>query len=241
MAEPEPPRERSRLPAIWAFNALVAAAAVGVYLLAVAPLAQTGALSLAPIIVLVGIVAAFTATEWGRVYIHFRQEAQSYSLSEIPLVIGLFVLAPDQLVLARVLGAAVALGLVRRQDPKKLVFNLASFALEAETLTVLVHRVAGAVARPESSDRAGSGCSLFMSRRLPPRLRAERLGDLDRRAGVSRTASGSSRWASRSSGGSPTAASASSSSPMLEHQPDHAPAAPHAACGHRRRVRPVHT
>ena len=148
VAEPEGRGRGGRLVAIWAFNALLVATAGAVYVLAVAPLAQASEVTLAPLIVLVGIVAAFTATEWGRVFIHFRQEAQSYSLSEIPLVIGLFVLAPDHLVLARVLGAAIGLGLIRRQDTKKLVFNLATFALETETITVLVHRVAGAAPSP---------------------------------------------------------------------------------------------
>ncbi len=147
VAQPEE-RERSRLPAIWAFNALLVASAGAVYVFAVAPLVQTGEFKVAPILVLVALVAAFTATEWGRVFIHFRQEAQSYSLSEIPLVIGLFAVAPDHLVLARVLGAAIGLGLIRRQDPKKLVFNLASVALETEMITVLVHRVAGAAPIP---------------------------------------------------------------------------------------------
>jgi diguanylate cyclase (GGDEF)-like protein len=151
-AGPEaPPRARhGRVVPIWVLNAFLAAIAGVVYVVAVAPLAQSNGTPVPPIAVLAIVVAAFTATEWWRVFIHFRQEAQSYSLSEIPLVVGLFVLSPDHLVLARVLGAAIGLGIVRRQDPKKLVFNLASFALEAETVTVLVHRVAGANPDPNN-------------------------------------------------------------------------------------------
>jgi diguanylate cyclase (GGDEF)-like protein len=149
-AGPEaPPRARhGPVVPIWVLNGFLAAIAGVVYVVTVAPLAQSTGITLPPIAVLAIVVAAFTATEWWRVFIHFRQEAQSYSLSEIPLVIGLFVLSPDHLVLARVLGAAIGLGIVRRQEPKKLVFNLASFALEAETVTVLVHWVAGAKPDP---------------------------------------------------------------------------------------------
>jgi diguanylate cyclase (GGDEF)-like protein len=146
--ETAPRGARGRTAPIWVLNGLLTAIAALVYLVAVAPLVQDNGVTVPPIAVLAVLVAAFAATEWWRVFIHFRQEAQSYSLSEIPLVIGLFALSPDHLVLARVLGAAIGLGVVRRQDPKKLVFNLASFALEAETVTVLVHWVAGANPNP---------------------------------------------------------------------------------------------
>ena len=96
-----------------------------------------------PIAVVVILCTAFIAAEWWSVVIHLGQETQRYSLSEIPLVIGLFVVAPDDLLLARVIGAAVGLGVLRRQDLQKLTFNLASFTLEAETVVVLVHRIAG--------------------------------------------------------------------------------------------------
>ena len=134
--------------AIWAYTALLASVAGLAYALLVAPLVQHHELPYPPIAVLVVLCAAFVAAEWWTVVIHLGQETQRYSLSEIPLVIGLFVVAPDDLVLARVVGAAVGLGVLRRQDLQKLAFNLASFTLEAETVVVLVHRVAGASPDP---------------------------------------------------------------------------------------------
>jgi diguanylate cyclase (GGDEF)-like protein len=127
---------------IWVLNACMAIAAAVLFVVAVAPLHRTTSAMILPI---AALVVGFAAGEWWRVFIHFRQEAQSFSLSEIPLVIGVFVLAsdPGALVLARVLGAAIGLGLLRRQEPMKLIFNLASFALEAETVTVLVHHISG--------------------------------------------------------------------------------------------------
>ncbi len=70
-------------------------------------------------------------------YIHFRSNAQSYSLSEITLIIGLFFATPDELVLARLIGAAIGLGLIRRHPPIKLVFNVLEFAIEAEIVAIL--------------------------------------------------------------------------------------------------------
>jgi diguanylate cyclase (GGDEF)-like protein len=127
---------------IWVLNVVMMTAAAAVYLFAVAPLRMGGGAPILPIAVL---VTAFAVGEWWRVYIHFRQEAQSFSLSEIPLVIGVFVLAanPGPLVLARILGGAIGLGVLRRQEPMKLIFNLASFALETETVTILVHHISG--------------------------------------------------------------------------------------------------
>ena len=81
----------------------------------------------------------FVAAEWWRVYLHFRRSAHSLSLSEVPLVIGLFLTSPIGLVLARVVGGAIGLGLLRRQPPIKLVFNLSLFGIEAAVATLLAH------------------------------------------------------------------------------------------------------
>ncbi len=127
---------------IWILNIGMALAAAAVYVAFIAPLRRPSGVAVLSIALL---VAAFAVGEWWRVFIHFRQEAQSYSLSEIPLVIGVFALAgdPGELVLARVVGAAIGLGLLRRQEPKRLVFNLASFAIETETLSLLVNHISG--------------------------------------------------------------------------------------------------
>jgi diguanylate cyclase (GGDEF)-like protein len=146
--ETEHPARGSRRAPIWAYIALLAILAGLIYAFLVAPLVQQHELMLPPIVVLLVLCGAFIAAEWWTVVIHLGQETQRYSLSEIPLVIGLFVVAPDDLVLARVIGAAVGLGILRRQDLQKLAFNLASFTLEAETVTILVHRVAGTTPNP---------------------------------------------------------------------------------------------
>ncbi len=127
---------------IWILNIVMALVAAAVYVAFMEPLRRPSGVAIISIALL---VAGFAVGEWWRVLIHFRQEAQSYSLSEIPLVIGVFALAgdPGELVLARVVGAAIGLGLLRRQEPKRLVFNLASFAIETETLSLLVNHISG--------------------------------------------------------------------------------------------------
>ncbi|HEV3231968.1 MAG TPA: EAL domain-containing protein [Candidatus Dormibacteraeota bacterium] len=78
------------------------------------------------------------------VHLQFRQEAHTVSLSEIPLVLGLFFLAPRELIAAQLAGAVPALALHRRQAPVKLAFNLAQLALSAGVAALAFHAGIGA-------------------------------------------------------------------------------------------------
>ena len=80
---------------------------------------------------LLALVAGFALAECLVVHVEFRREVQSISMSELPMVIGLLLFPPSQLLVARLVGAAAALVLHRRQLNVKLVFNLCNFALEA--------------------------------------------------------------------------------------------------------------
>jgi signal transduction histidine kinase len=85
--------------------------------------------------------ALFFMAEVCVVHLQFRREAYSFSLSEIPLVLGLFFLTPAALVLAQLAGSGAALALHRRQSPLKLVFNLAHLSLEAILASLLFQQV----------------------------------------------------------------------------------------------------
>jgi diguanylate cyclase (GGDEF)-like protein len=87
------------------------------------------------------LAALFYLTEIYVVHIEFRRDAHSFSLSEIPLVIGLFFATPSDFVVAQFLGAAVALGFQRRQSLLKMAFNTSHFCLEACVATLLFHRL----------------------------------------------------------------------------------------------------
>ncbi len=84
------------------------------------------------------LAVGFAFTELFVVHAHVRGSAHSLSLSELPLVLGLLLADPDELMLAAVVGPAIVL-LVTRQDPVRLVFNLAQFALTAAVASITLH------------------------------------------------------------------------------------------------------
>src|SRR5437867_4126679 len=80
----------------------------------------------------------FALSEAFVVHLQFRRgDAHSFSLNEIPLVLGLFFTEPGGLVLAQLIGAAIALILLRRQHVIKVVFNLGHLCLETALALVV--------------------------------------------------------------------------------------------------------
>ncbi|MGH2776381.1 MAG: ATP-binding protein [Actinomycetota bacterium] len=75
------------------------------------------------------LAVLFCLVEVFVIHLQFRRDAHSFSLSEIPLVLGFFFSAPWELVVAQLVGASIALALHRRQGPLKFSFNVAHFAL----------------------------------------------------------------------------------------------------------------
>ena len=94
------------------------------------------------------VAIGFTLAEIYVAHLQFRRDAHSFSLSEIPLVIGLIFLSPTDLVLAQLVGAGVALILHRRQSPLKLIFNLSHFCIEAILAAVVFHSLVHGVITP---------------------------------------------------------------------------------------------
>ncbi|HVB77358.1 MAG TPA: EAL domain-containing protein [Candidatus Nitrosotalea sp.] len=97
------------------------------------------------------LAAAFYLAEVLVVHFQFRRDGHSFSMGEIPLVLGLYFAGGSSLVLAQVVGSALALVVNRRQPLHKAVFNLALLALEA-SLAVVVFRflVSGAAHDPQT-------------------------------------------------------------------------------------------
>jgi diguanylate cyclase (GGDEF)-like protein len=83
------------------------------------------------------ITLAVCACEVMAVNLRLRGETHAVSLGDIPIVLGLFFVAPADLVLAVLVGDAIALGLVQRQAAVKLWFNLSRFALEVSLATII--------------------------------------------------------------------------------------------------------
>jgi diguanylate cyclase (GGDEF)-like protein len=97
------------------------------------------------------IAAGFCLAESKVVDVHFRREQHSFSLSEFPAVIGLFLLSPTDYVLAVLVGSAVAL-VWSRQTPLKIGFNLVNFGLGATAALAVFHTLAAPTAAPTTTD-----------------------------------------------------------------------------------------
>ncbi|MGQ0630800.1 MAG: putative bifunctional diguanylate cyclase/phosphodiesterase [Sporichthyaceae bacterium] len=69
------------------------------------------------------MVLMFAVAEMVVLHIQVRREAQTVSLSEIPLVVGLFMADPLGVVIGRALGSFVVFAVHRRQAPIKVLFN----------------------------------------------------------------------------------------------------------------------
>src|SRR4051812_6953427 len=81
----------------------------------------------------------FAATEIWVFHIQVGREAQSISISEIPLVLALFYSMPDELLIARVVGPALVMLLHRRQTLLKSAVNIAlMYADTAVAITVFI-------------------------------------------------------------------------------------------------------
>ncbi len=127
-----------RAKSTWALTAAIASVTVAAYALSLHPLRPLPV----PIALPWWVFAlGFACAELFVVHVQTRRDANtfSFSLSEVPLVLGLHFLSPTELVLARLLGAGACLLLYRRLRPVKLAFNLANFAL-GTALAVLVFR-----------------------------------------------------------------------------------------------------
>ncbi|MGB8385744.1 MAG: GAF domain-containing protein, partial [Dermatophilaceae bacterium] len=120
--------------------AALAAAMFGVALLLC--LAQRGlpAPAVPPRIPVWLLAAVFVATELVLLHVEVGEEAWSYSLSDGPLVLGLFFCPPLGLMTARVTGSAVAMLVSNRPAPLKLGFNLTLAAAEP-AVAVCVQRL----------------------------------------------------------------------------------------------------
>src|SRR3954454_149621 len=87
------------------------------------------------------LAAGFAATEACVLHIQIRREAQTVSISELPLVLGLFFAGPLELLVGRLLGSALILLFYRRSSGLKTVWNLSSLSLQTAVAVALFHLV----------------------------------------------------------------------------------------------------
>jgi diguanylate cyclase (GGDEF)-like protein len=125
---------------VWVLT--VAMGALAATLLLTGPLAGTGPVAPGPHIPWWVLAALFGVVEIFVIHVRFRGDAHSISLSETPLVLGLFFVSPRGVVAALLLGAGASLALHRRQSPLKLAFNLSQLTLSTCVAAVIFHKVA---------------------------------------------------------------------------------------------------
>ncbi len=89
------------------------------------------------------LIPLFALAEVVVIHLPTLRNAHGHTLREIPAVIGLAFLAPQEYVLAYVLGAVPALFLYTRMRGVKLAFNAALFAFEAALGALVFHAVLG--------------------------------------------------------------------------------------------------
>lgn len=89
------------------------------------------------------IAIGFALAEIFVVHVQLRKEALSISMSEVPLVLGLFLASPFELLLGQIIGCGLVLLFHRRQfSIMKLGYNLGLFALQACVALIVFHAVA---------------------------------------------------------------------------------------------------
>ncbi len=94
--------------------------------------------------VTVVVAIAFALSERLVFHIEARNEAVSFSPSDLPLALGLLVLSPAAFVGARLAGAAAGMVLWRRPPLFKFVFNLSVFTAESLIAVAIFRSVVGA-------------------------------------------------------------------------------------------------
>ena len=89
------------------------------------------------------VALGFAAAELCVVHVRFRRSAHSFSLADLPFVFGLVFATGDDFVLGALVGHLIVLGLIRRLELVKLLFNLAQLALAATLAAAILNAIAG--------------------------------------------------------------------------------------------------
>jgi len=97
---------------------------------------------LAPLAVAGGLAALFCVTDLALLHVEVHRQAYSVTLAGLPLVLGMLLCGPRELVAVRVLGSAVAFA-TQRTPLLKAGYNLAAYAAEAALDVTLVRLLLG--------------------------------------------------------------------------------------------------
>ncbi len=90
-----------------------------------------------------GVAVAYFLSGVFVAHVTFRNQAYTLTLGEVALVLGLVAASPTALIAGGLAGTALALTVVRRQQPLKVVFNLATFLVEAGVAVLVMQALLG--------------------------------------------------------------------------------------------------
>src|SRR5690242_19967542 len=91
------------------------------------------------------LVAGFVIGEQLLMNVEFHKQAHSITLSGIPLALGVMIAPIGDVVVARVVGAGLAL-MLQRISLEKIVYNSAAYAFEAAADCAVLHAIIGSTA-----------------------------------------------------------------------------------------------
>jgi diguanylate cyclase (GGDEF)-like protein len=131
---------RQRTASVLAFSSVLFAAAIAMQL---GPLAGLGRLAGAPHVPWLAIAGGFALTDIFVIHVPLKRNAYTLSCSEVPLVVGLLVLPPPLLFLARLVSGPPVLILHRRQALPKVAFNVCNWAIEVTVAAAVYRAVLG--------------------------------------------------------------------------------------------------
>lgn len=120
---------------VWVLTSVIALAAAAVWY----SVLDLGVLRTSPQLPWWGLAVGFYVAGLAVVHLRFRTDAYSFSMGEIPLILGLFFAAPIQLAVGQLVGISAVYAFNRRLPPIKLAFNIAQFSLQGG-LAVTVFR-----------------------------------------------------------------------------------------------------
>jgi signal transduction histidine kinase len=130
-------RSKRQLPFTW----LLAGAMAGLAVLIAAPGVLDDPASAVPHLTWLALVPLFALAEVVVIHLPTQRNAHGHTLREIPAVLGLTFLPPQQYVTAYVVGAVLALVVAAHMRGVKLAFNAAMFALEAALGALTYHAI----------------------------------------------------------------------------------------------------
>ena len=134
---PAAPRVAPRLPVRYRIALLVAVLAAGAGALGLTVVPHLPSPTTALHLPWIAWVAAFAVSEVLVVHIQLQRDSHSFSLTDLVLVAGLYLLEPAALITAQVAGVALVLVLHRRQFGMKLAFNVAEYSLQGVLATIV--------------------------------------------------------------------------------------------------------